>query len=85
MAGSATASARRQFRTNENLILSTYPVNVLQDEGAVDADGNITPAGRGLGVSKECPAGVTEYTSAATTRTCRARRWRRRTPPASPR
>ena len=36
VAGSATASARRRFRTNGNLILSTYPLNVLQAEGQVD-------------------------------------------------
>lgn len=43
------------YRTNENMILSTYPKKVLQEEGTVDADGNITPAGEGL-VYKECNA-----------------------------
>ena len=51
-----------QFRTNENLILSTYPVNALQVGGLVDATGNITPAGVAAGAQKQCPAGVTEYT-----------------------
>ena len=49
-------------RTNENLILSTYPVNSLQDSGEVDAAGNITPAGEALGTMKACPDGVTDYT-----------------------
>ena len=53
----------------------------LQEEGSVDADGNIVPAVEGL-VFKDCTA---SGASAATTPTCRARRWRRRTPPASPR
>ncbi|MGW1347508.1 S8 family serine peptidase [Kribbella sp. NPDC002412] len=51
-----------RFRTNENLILSTYPVNSLQAEGLVDAAGNITPDGVALGAQKQCPAGVTDYT-----------------------
>ncbi|WP_241997699.1 S8 family serine peptidase [Kribbella sp. VKM Ac-2569] len=51
-----------QFRTNENLILSTYPVNTLQAGGLVDAAGNITPAGVTAGAQKQCPAGVTDFT-----------------------
>ncbi|WP_327633487.1 S8 family serine peptidase [Kribbella sp. NBC_00482] len=51
-----------QHRTNENLILSTYPVNTLQVGGLVDAAGNITPAGVTAGAQKQCPAGVTDYT-----------------------
>ncbi|QNE18012.1 S8 family serine peptidase [Kribbella qitaiheensis] len=51
-----------QFRTNENLILSTYPVNVLQAKGLVDAAGEITATGLAGGVQKQCPAGVTDYT-----------------------
>ena len=43
------------FRTNANLILSTYPLKVLQEEGTVDADGNIVPEAEGL-VFKECTA-----------------------------
>jgi subtilisin family serine protease len=50
------------FRTNENLILSTYPVNTLQVGGLVDAAGNITPAGVAAGAQKQCPAGVTDFT-----------------------
>ncbi len=50
------------FRTNENLILSTYPVNTLQAGGLVDAAGNITPAGVTAGAQKQCPAGVTDFT-----------------------
>ncbi|MEO6501782.1 MAG: S8 family serine peptidase [Jatrophihabitantaceae bacterium] len=42
------------YRTNENLILSTAPTNVMQDEGLVDADGNITEAGARVGVQKDC-------------------------------
>ncbi len=48
-----------QHRTNENLILSTYPVNALQAEDSVDAAGNVTPAGVAAGVQKQCPAGAT--------------------------
>ncbi|MGC4939509.1 S8 family peptidase [Kribbella sp. DT2] len=49
-------------RVNENLILSTYPVNTLQAGGLVDAAGNITPAGVAGGVQKQCKPGVTDYT-----------------------
>jgi len=50
------------FRTNENLILSTYPKNVGIDEGNIDADGNVTPDGEALGVQKACKAnGVCGY------------------------
>lgn len=41
-------------RTNTNMILSTAPLRVLQEEGAVDAAGDITLAGRDLGVVKQC-------------------------------
>lgn len=51
-----------QFRTNENEILSSYPVNTLQAAGNVDADGNITAAGAALGTQKQCPPGATSYT-----------------------
>ncbi|WP_432939957.1 S8 family serine peptidase [Kribbella sp. CA-253562] len=51
-----------QHRVNENLILSTYPVNTLQAAGLVDANGNITPEGVAGGVEKQCPPGVTDYT-----------------------
>jgi subtilisin family serine protease len=49
-------------RVNENLILSTYPVNTLQAGGLVDAAGNITATGVAGGVQKQCKAGVTDYT-----------------------
>jgi lantibiotic leader peptide-processing serine protease len=42
------------YRTNENLILSTAPLNVMQDEGQVDDNGNITPLGESLGTMKDC-------------------------------
>jgi subtilisin family serine protease len=42
------------YRTNENLILSTYPKHVAQEDGHVDADGNITPAGVAAGTKKYC-------------------------------
>jgi subtilisin family serine protease len=51
-----------QHRVNENLILSTYPVNSLQAQELVDAAGEITPAGVAAGVQKQCPAGVTDFT-----------------------
>lgn len=48
-----------QFRTNENLILSTYPKHVGIAEGNIDAAGNITAQGAALGVQKDCqPGGV---------------------------
>jgi subtilisin family serine protease len=43
------------YRTNANLILSTYPKKVLQEDGLVDADGNIVP-GAETQVFKECTA-----------------------------
>ena len=42
------------YRTNGNLILSTAPLNVLQANGQVDADGNITPAAALAGITKDC-------------------------------
>jgi subtilisin family serine protease len=47
------------FRTNGNLILSTYPRNVGVAEGTIDAAGNITPAGVALGVQRACMANGT--------------------------
>ncbi|MFI7603692.1 S8 family serine peptidase [Micromonospora sp. NPDC049366] len=41
------------FRTDANMILSTYPKKVLQEEGSVDADGNIV-AGFEESVFKQC-------------------------------
>ncbi|NNM47274.1 S8 family serine peptidase [Knoellia koreensis] len=49
------------YRTNGNLILSTAPLHVLQAEGAVDEDGNITPDGEAAGVMKECVKRVCGY------------------------
>ncbi len=72
------------YRTNGNLILSTAPLNVMQAEGQVDADGNVTPAGEALGTMKDCGK-VKGTRSAGTTSTSRAPRWRHRTPPVSPR
>ncbi|HEY0450748.1 S8 family peptidase [Actinophytocola sp.] len=45
-----------RFRTNENLILSTYPKNVGVADGNIDADGNVTPDGVAVGVQKACKA-----------------------------
>ncbi len=42
------------YRTNENLILSAAPLHVMQAEGQVDEDGNITPDGAALGTIKDC-------------------------------
>ena len=44
------------YRTNENEILSAYPLNVGQAEGNIDQAGNVTPAGVALGVQKVCPS-----------------------------
>ncbi|GIJ32260.1 Serine protease, subtilisin family [Micromonospora sediminimaris] len=41
------------FRTDANMILSTYPKKVLQEEGAVDEDGNIVPGAETF-VFKDC-------------------------------
>ncbi len=52
------------YRTNGNLILSTYPLGVLQDEGQVDEFGNITPDGEDLGTQKVCQADPVPGTTA---------------------
>jgi subtilisin family serine protease len=44
------------FRTNENLILSTYPFNALVDEGQAKKNGQITKLGAANGVIKQCPS-----------------------------
>ncbi|MEO8229390.1 MAG: S8 family serine peptidase [Chloroflexota bacterium] len=49
------------FRTNGNLILSTYPLHVLQEEGNVDSAGNVTPAGVAAGVMKDCKGSKCGY------------------------
>jgi subtilisin family serine protease len=41
------------FQTEANEILSSYPKKLLQEEGAVDADGNIVPGHEGV-VFKDC-------------------------------
>jgi subtilisin family serine protease len=51
---------RHAASTGRTTILSTYPLKVLQEEGTVDANGNIVP-GRGL-VFKDCTkSGVCGY------------------------
>ena len=50
------------YRSNDNLILSTYPVNKLQATGQVDDTGEITPVGTANGVQKACPSGASTYT-----------------------
>jgi subtilisin family serine protease len=50
------------FRTNENMILSTYPKNVGIAEGTIDpATGEITPDGVELGVQKACAGSTCGY------------------------
>ena len=49
------------FRTNGNLILSTYPRKVLQEEGTVDADGNVVPGAEGLVYTSCSAAGACGY------------------------
>lgn len=49
------------YRTNENLILSTYPRNVALAKGSIDGAGNITPKGAAAGVQKYCDRDVCGY------------------------
>jgi subtilisin family serine protease len=49
------------YRTNENMILSTYPRNVAVADGAVDEAGNITESGLSAGVKKACQGEVCGY------------------------
>jgi lantibiotic leader peptide-processing serine protease len=49
------------FRTNANLILSSYPLHVLQEDGNVDAAGNVTPQGVAAGVQKDCDGSTCGY------------------------
>jgi subtilisin family serine protease len=49
------------FQSIENLVLSTYPLGVLQETGAVDATGAITPEGDASGVQKACTAAGCGY------------------------
>ncbi len=43
------------YRTNANMILSSYPLKVLQEEGTVDPQGNIVAGNENL-VHKQCTA-----------------------------
>jgi subtilisin family serine protease len=49
------------YRTNGNLILSSYPRNVLLANGWIDAAGNITPAGLAAAVVSYCNGGTCGY------------------------
>ncbi|WP_433269324.1 S8 family serine peptidase [Actinosynnema sp. CS-041913] len=49
------------YRTNENLIRSTYPRNVAFDEDNIDADGNLTQKGIDAGVVKYCEGTTCAY------------------------
>jgi lantibiotic leader peptide-processing serine protease len=49
------------YRTNGNQILSTYPLHILQAQGRVDANGNITPAGTAVGIMKDCEGTTCGY------------------------
>jgi subtilisin family serine protease len=49
------------YQTNENLILSAYPRNVALTDGAIDAAGNVTPAGAAVGVQKYCSGTTCGY------------------------
>ena len=69
------------YRTNENLILSTYPRQRAAGRRAGSTPtGNITPAGSRPRRGKSCTAA--RLTVRLLPRTSRAPRWRRRTPPA---
>jgi subtilisin family serine protease len=48
-------------RTNGNLILSSYPRNVLLANGWIDDAGNITPAGLAAAVVSYCSGGTCGY------------------------
>ncbi len=51
-----------QHRTNENMILSTYPKNVGIAEGMIDpTTGEVTPDGVELGVQKACAGSTCGY------------------------
>ena len=68
-----------QYRSNSNLILSTAPLKVLQEEGSVDQKGDITPAGTAVGVLKQC-----QTAPAAGTTACGYYQWLQGTSMASP-
>jgi subtilisin family serine protease len=63
------------FMEPENMVLSSYPLAVAQEEGGSTARAaSATPSTSGT---------APPVSPAPTTSTCRARRWRRRTPPGS--
>ena len=68
------------FRTNGNLILSAAPLNVLQAEGQVDKNGNVTKPGRDAGVLKSCVNGKNNENTSA----CAYYQWLQGTSMASP-
>ncbi len=68
-----------RYRTSENMILSAAPLNVLQANGYVDADGAITPDGEGAGILKDCTAKPAKGASA-----CGYYQWLQGTSMASP-
>lgn len=49
------------YRTNGNLVLSSYPRNVVLARGWIDAAGNITPAGVAAAVVSYCSGGTCGY------------------------
>lgn len=49
------------FNARENAILSTIPRNVLLADGEIDANGDITEAGKKLGDIKQCRSGECAY------------------------
>jgi len=49
------------FRTNGNQVLSSYPLHILQEDGLVDAAGNITPDGISVGIMKDCDGSTCGY------------------------
>ncbi|MGN9775958.1 S8 family serine peptidase [Micromonospora sp. H33] len=52
----------KSYRTDANMILSAYPLKVLQEEGSVDKNGNVVAAAKSF-VFKECTkAGCGYYT-----------------------
>lgn len=67
------------YRANSNLILSTAPLKVLQEEGSVDEKGDVTEAGTALGVLKQC-----QTTPAPGTTACGYYQWLQGTSMASP-
>ena len=85
-AGSVTASARRRTAPTRTRSCRRTRSTSLQVDGLVDAAGNITrPGVPPRCVRRTARPAPRRTRSAATTPTCRARRWPHRTPPVSPR